>query len=325
MQNISKQQSSIKIIGAGAIGHLLAAFFHKAKIPCQLYSQQTLKPTRFQLISGDDCYCYQQDYHGVSNDLSHWRGSNAIIISVKAPDLEPLCQQLAELGQNYAVILLLMNGMGLVEITKKWLSSSTIVQGTTTHGAYLSETLQSTERVKQLHHTGQGITLVGNPLEPQQSLCALPQYEILKDVIDSLNKALPETRWQTEYQPILWHKLIINSVINPLTGLYDVNNGAIVSDNAISQMAYQLTEELAPLITIHLPQSSWQQEYKSLQEVALATRNNISSMRQDIKRGRITEIDYISGYLLKSAQQHGIKLPLHQKLYQQLIKRQAKH
>ena len=50
------------------------------------------------------------------------------------------------------------------------------------------------------------------------------------------------------------------------------------------------------------------------------TAENISSMLQDIRALRHTEIDYITGFLLKRAWAHGIPVPENTHLYE-LVKR----
>lgn len=46
-----------------------------------------------------------------------------------------------------------------------------------------------------------------------------------------------------------------------------------------------------------------------------ATASNYSSMQQDLAAQRPTEIDYITGYILRQAQPLGLSLPRHQQLY----------
>jgi len=49
--------------------------------------------------------------------------------------------------------------------------------------------------------------------------------------------------------------------------------------------------------------------------VVEATASNYSSMQQDLAAQRPTEIDYITGYILRQAQPLGLSLPRHQQLY----------
>jgi len=54
-------------------------------------------------------------------------------------------------------------------------------------------------------------------------------------------------------------------------------------------------------------------------EIVDSTAANISSMLQDVRAVRHTEIDYINGYLLRRARAHGINVPENARLYE-LIK-----
>ncbi|QLJ33913.1 2-dehydropantoate 2-reductase, partial [Serratia marcescens] len=55
-------------------------------------------------------------------------------------------------------------------------------------------------------------------------------------------------------------------------------------------------------------------------DVIHSTADNVSSMLQDIRSQRHTEIDYITGYLLRRARSHGLTLPENARLFE-LIKR----
>ncbi|GAB1085380.1 MAG: hypothetical protein SStaTSB_33820 [Shewanella algae] len=48
------------------------------------------------------------------------------------------------------------------------------------------------------------------------------------------------------------------------------------------------------------------------------TAANYSSMYQDLKHGRKTEIDYINGYLQQRAEQYGLTLPINSELLAQI-------
>ena len=128
----------------------------------------------------------------------------------------------------------------------------------------------------------------------------------------------------------LWRKLAANCVVNPLTAIHDVRNGALldkllgdttmrnrmrgilkeVSDVAIREMTKNGCnyyngnndnddDSLTSTTTTSVVEESL--SVSSLEEytfrVMYDTRNNISSMLQDVKVGRITEIQYLNGYV----------------------------
>ncbi|MBD4608075.1 2-dehydropantoate 2-reductase, partial [Xanthomonas citri pv. citri] len=57
-----------------------------------------------------------------------------------------------------------------------------------------------------------------------------------------------------------------------------------------------------------------------VEQVIESTAENISSMLQDIRAQRHTEIDYITGFLLNRARAHGVAVPENARLFE-LIKR----
>ena len=290
---------SINIIGAGSIGHLWAIHLKQMKVDIRLYSKSKKPPQIVELYSKNTTTQCHLDYHGFSD----WRKSDLVIISVKANYLKNLCEVLTQHTALCSTTILMMNGMGIVKIVKDIFPRATIYQASTTHGARLAE--------NKLIHTGSGETLIG--LEQQDQL--KPKTPpLMANIVRYLNSALPSTKWSKNHKQVLWRKLLINSIINPLTCVHNVNNGKIVADTIINKQAKNLTLELAPLIAIYLPGENWQSIFEKVESVANQTYTNISSMRQDILAGRLTEIDFISGYVINKAKKHGVHLPDHEKL-----------
>ena len=119
--------------------------------------------------------------------------------------------------------------------------------------------------------------------------------------------------------------MIINSIINPLTAIYDTVNGDVVDNPKIKHHSQILIEELAPIIKVHLARESCESILEKVERVAKQTYNNSSSMRQDIIMKRITEIDFISGYLINMAKKMGKQLPEHQKIVKQVKVLEKEH
>ena len=105
---------------------------------------------------------------------------------------------------------------------------------------------------------------------------------------------------------------MINAIINPLTALSGETNGSLLTRRAEIEA---LCHELQPLLLREGFAWSEEQWQARILEVVEATASNYSSMQQDLAAQRPTEIDYITGYILRQAQPLGLSLPRHQQLY----------
>lgn len=106
----------------------------------------------------------------------------------------------------------------------------------------------------------------------------------------------------------VWRKAIVNAAINPITALRGVPNGALLEEPARADALRLLHEagRAARAAGFDLADGELEADFD---RVARATATNRSSMLQDLARGRPTEIDAISGAILRTAAAHGIELP----------------
>lgn len=285
---------SFNIIGAGAMGHLWASFLSNQGWQTRLYARKTQAKRHFTIRSPLGDFVQELDY----DILENWYDADVTIITVKAHQLEALCQQLTHFKIKPRQILLLMNGMGLVEIIAQYLPHSPTLHASTVHGVYLEK--------DKIIHTGNGITKLGNLSSDYTS-------EHFNSLVSQLNEVLPQVYWNNTHQQSMNLKLVINAIINPLTALLNQPNGCILIDGKLNHQAQDLLDELRPLLTRLLPELSMSTIKREVETVAYNTRKNISSMLQDIQNNRQTEIDYINGYLIKQASKYHLKLPIHQK------------
>lgn len=113
-----------------------------------------------------------------------------------------------------------------------------------------------------------------------------------------------------------WHKLIHNSVINPLSAIADVANGELPESPAweLAPRLFAESVQVAHAEGISIPEGLFQ----NLISLTEATRDNLSSMLQDVRRHRPTEIDAINGYISRQGEKHGIATPAHDAILQQI-------
>ncbi|WP_072668804.1 2-dehydropantoate 2-reductase [Vibrio injensis] len=285
---------NIVILGPGAIGRLWAYQLHKAGHQVALWGTQP---------AGE--YCLIQDELApitlAYNQPATLEHADLLLVCVKAwqvgTALLPLLDKLAP----QTILLFIHNGMGALDTLTERLSDYPLLMATTTHGALK-------QGAHHVMHTGQGTTQLG-AVNAQGERCDF--------LVDVLNHALPHVLWTDNIRYALWHKLAINCVINPLTAIENCRNGQLANAN-YRPLLNQLINELVGVMQAEQVPIEPQQLTESIDRVIEATSQNYSSMQQDIAQQRPTEIDFITGYVIKKAAQHGLTVPLNQHLYQQV-------
>lgn len=285
---------NIVILGPGAIGRLWAYQLHKAGHQVALWGTQP---------AGE--YCLIQDELApitlAYNQPATLEHADLLLVCVKAwqvgTALLPLLDKLAP----QTILLFIHNGMGALDTLTERLSDHPLLMATTTHGALK-------QGAHHVMHTGQGTTQLG-AVNAQGERCDF--------LVDVLNHALPHVLWTDNIRYALWHKLAINCVINPLTAIENCRNGQLANAN-YRPLLNQLINELVGVMQAEQVPIEPQQLTESIDRVIEATSQNYSSMQQDIAQQRPTEIDFITGYVIKKAAQHGLTVPLNQHLYQQV-------
>ena len=114
---------------------------------------------------------------------------------------------------------------------------------------------------------------------------------------------------------VIYEKLVLNSIINPIASLLKVKNGFLlrmVNSNAVQNLLEEAVKVVA-LEGVHLNPVEVQ---LNLRKVIEATSENKCSMLQDLEQKKKTEIEYITGFLLKLAKKHGMEAKSHELIYE---------
>jgi len=218
------------------------------------------------------------------------------IVLVKAWQTHRAADQLAECLHPQGIVLTLQNGLGNREILEDALGVERVGFGVTTTGA----TILEPGRVRS---GGEG------PIHFRPHPSMIPLVELL-------TKAGFEMDPVEDVQGLLWGKLVINAAINPLTALLEVPNGALLASSSIMDVMVNAAEETAAVaaaLSVKLP---FDDPGAQVMDVARGTGENSSSMLQDIRRGAPTEIDAISGAIVREGERAGISTPINWTLWQ---------
>ncbi|WP_447077745.1 ketopantoate reductase family protein [Shewanella algae] len=293
------------ILGIGAIGQLLAQQLAAAGLEPWLLPRANTPSLAEQgekqvytLELGDQSL--QTSFLCLAQDSSKLKQLELLLVTVKAYQVEAALEPLLPKLHPDCRILLLHNGLGPHQSLAAKLNGRLLSLGTTSQGALKL----SSNHIRQ---TGSGLTQIGD-------LIGAPMPEAMKTVL--LN-AIPGSQWSDTILEALWQKLAVNAVINPLTAIHRVNNGALAAPEFEGTICAILDEllQVAKQESIAL---TFDTLHTRVKEVIRLTAANYSSMYQDLKHGRKTEIDYINGYLQQRAEQYGLTLPINSELLAQI-------
>lgn len=283
---------NILILGPGAVGSLWAHKFKQAGHNVSVWSTSAEPQLALQFEQ-------QAPQVFLNRSITTAQQADLILITVKAWQVEQALTPLLQYISQDAIIVLMHNGMGTADTIANHLPNNPIVLATTTHGAYKPNR-------QQVIHTGLGQTQLGgyNPLGKK--------CHFLEEVFAH---ALPSVQWNENIQHALWIKLAINCAINPLTAIHQVNNGKL-ADEAHQQTIAALLEEVYAVLRAEAVPIERSELLNTVNKVIESTAANHSSMQQDIFHQRPSEIDFITGYLLKRAKHHDISAVNNNELYQ---------
>ncbi|MBA3013896.1 MAG: 2-dehydropantoate 2-reductase [Proteobacteria bacterium] len=151
-----------------------------------------------------------------------------------------------------------------------------------------------------VRHGGDGPTFLGS-LSP----VAVEVGSRLNKVAELLTRAGIDTEVVDDILAAAWNKLIINVGINALTVVEDCTNGELLSrPQALVTMKAAVHE--AVLVASALGIAVFDNPEERVLVVCRDTRANVSSMLQDIRAGRHTEVDAINGEIVRLAERLGI-------------------
>lgn len=298
----------IAVIGPGGIGCLFAGLLAEAGHDVCLIDR---RPDRAALISRDGLIIEKNGElrkiallaYAHPADIGSPRRIELIILCVKAHETAGTMPSVITLSVPQTKVLSLQNGLGNLEAIKRTVTVNNLFAGVTTHGATVIG-------LNHVRHAGVGATIIG-PLNHNN--------EGAKSLAKMFSKAGIEASAEEDTNGLLWSKLVINAAICPVSVLSGLSNGQIIENDKWRSLLCKAAEESGKIAAAKGIKLSFADPVKAVLEVCEKTSQNISSMLQDIRRGRQTEIIEINGAVLRAAAEMGINAPTNTMLCKSVV------
>jgi 2-dehydropantoate 2-reductase len=314
MKIMTIKYNNIVIAGQGAMGLLWYHHLSQSSSTNSFENISLLASNQSLLVEQQEThvdyeFCAYQQNERYSYPLIYSKEqdiacADIIMLCLKSVHIADTVKRIAQKIKANCIVILAHNGLGVFEEVVDLLGKQqVIVTLLTTHGCFRQSPLS-------IKHTGLGkndLGLLAGHLPLMQR----------SQLANKLQDALPEVAFHKNIKEKQWLKLAVNCVINPLTAIHNIDNGALLNKKFSVQITNILIEiiEVSRSQGIHFTLSGLQDVVK---EVARATSANCSSMRSDILSGAVTEIDYINGYIHLLGESNQINTPENTQLWRQV-------
>ena len=297
------------VIGAGVIGSLFAG--HLAEVA--EVSLLTRRREHADALNAEGLRITgRSDRHArvtATDDPDELEPFDLGIVATKAGGLEDAARSL-EGRFPEATMMPVLNGLGADEVIRAhgdWpiVSAVTFISGTKHSDTEVEYVLDTETWLGPYEDT---------PYERVEEIAGLIVEAGLKA------EALPDLR------PAQWSKLIFNATVNSVAGLtelrHDAHFAAEESPTDLGHLVHDLVDEgkaVAAAAGVELHDDPWEMN-------VLATRRghaHYPSMLEDLESHRPTEIDLITGALVREAEKHGVPVPLHTAMYRLVKAKEA--
>ena len=236
-------------------------------------------------------------------------GVDLVIVATKATQLEEAAARLAGRFPG-AAVMTVQNGLGAEEVVRRHGSWALISAVTFMSGARRSDT--------HVEYELDTATWMG-PYAGTQT-----PYALVEEVQRLLVSCGLEAEAFRDLLPAQWSKLIFNATVNTvaaLTGLAHVALFAREQEPAdLGHLVHDLMDEgkrVAAAAGIELHEDPWEMNVLAVRrgETQRSDYAHLPSMLEDVVAGRPTEVDFITGALVREAERLGVPAPLHTAMY----------
>lgn len=303
------------VVGPGALGLVFAARLAHAEHDVRLRGRAGTRPPGPHAairIEGTDPVTADVPWDTASPGAPD---REAALVAVKSYDLESACRDLR--GFPPRPILLIQNGLGIEAAAARGLDGTgdarPAVAGLVRAIVSIPSTWLGPGRARQ---AGRGEVVL--PIDGPSGTSAADLWA------GALGSAGLAVRRSASFDRELWRKLIVNASINPVTADHGIPNGRIAEDPWRGQ-ALALLAEACAVAEAEGQRIAPDEAERDLFAVVRATAENRSSMLQDLDRGRPTEIDAISGELLRRGERAGLSLPNTRRAFERIRGRALAH
>ena len=299
--NDTKQRCSklkIAVLGCGAMGMLIGGYLSQKN---EVYLID-IDEKKIKAVSEDGIHI--ETGNGETTHVHPFAVSGAkqvgevdvVIVFVKALASKTALENNMELFGKNTYVITLQNGAGHEALLTQFVNKERVVIGVTNHNS----SIVSANHIK---HGGSGKTFIG--LTSGNSDALLP-------IAENFTAGGVETEVQENINKLIWGKLFVNISVSALTGVLQVPIGYIGDSANANHMMEMLVKEAVVVANAMGLDFTEEEALSGPRQTIIKAPNGLTSIYADLRDGRKTEVDTISGAVVAAGKKVGVKTPCHE-------------
>ena len=289
----------IMVVGAGSVGGFFGAHLAKNNPNVSfLLRPRTLEAVKRNGLTIKSAKGNFTVHPPAASDPRELATPDLIILAVKAYDLDEVMTQLEPVLTDRTVILTLQNGIDTEDRIIARLHRDCVVGGV----AFIYSKIVEPGVIEHYKRGGVAIgELMGH------------KSERLSQIAEIFKQAGISCQLSEDIRKSKWEKMCWNCVFNPLTVVIDDKVAKALDHPEMAGVIRQIVGEVAAVsaaVKVPLALDMAEKVVKWTQEL----RDIHTSMYDDWKAKRQTEIDYLNGYIVRVGRELGIPTPVNEAL-----------
>lgn len=302
---IYKTQSNQKIyvLGAGAVGcyfgGMLARAHHDVTFIARPERAVALNASGLEL----DCKAFHETVKvRASSDLSVLSDADLVLLSVKSLDTERTMADAKSILPSKAVILSMQNGIANIDIVSKIVANPVYAAVVYVAAGMIGH--------RTMKHHGRGELLIGDVKES-----ALGDEQNLKEICKLFEAAGVPCTISPQIKREMWLKFLVNCSFNAISGIGQISYGEMVKSFGIVKLIEEITREFLAIAAFENVNITLAEALAANESIATTMVTQISSTAQDLSKGKMTEIDFLNGYIVDLGKRYGIATPYSESIH----------
>lgn len=288
----------IAVLGAGAMGMLFGGYLSEQN---EVWLVE-VNESRVEQINRGGVLIREKDgerrfFPKATSDAAALGQMDLVLIFVKAMFTVDALQANRSLIGKDTYLMTLQNGAGHEEKLLRFADAEHVIIGSTQHNSSVIEN-------GRIHHGGSGPTSIG---------LVSGGSEVLAPIAKTFTSCGLPCVTSNEVKKQIWTKLFTNTAASALTAVLQVPLGYIYNNADARELMHRLCREAVAVANAEgFASFDAEEAIAGVETVCKNAREGYTSIYADVKAGRRTEVDTISGSVVETAKRLGVAVPYHE-------------